>query len=215
LREQLEHRNPRRDPARRPDLAALGDSDLTEVAMNIQSETAHRSPLVEIRRERDGTHDKDGFVLSAHRGKSQGRPRTTPSSRLISHIGLPDRVSQQSPLSPRNRSLTAGPDTVSSPDNAFSYVKNRSLRELLERRSIKHLRTQAYRPRTNGKAERFIRTLVEGWAYNAIYGSSAERTNALPAWLERYNWRRSHRGIDRRTPMQRLAEINNLVRAHS
>ena len=79
---------------------------------------------------------------------------------------------------------------------------------------LRHLRTDPYTPRTNGKAERFIRTLVEGWAYDAVYGSSAERTIALAAWLERYNWRRPHRGIGRRTPMQRLAEINNVVGAH-
>jgi transposase InsO family protein len=80
---------------------------------------------------------------------------------------------------------------------------------------LKHLRTDPYTPRTNGKAERFIRTLVEGWAYDAVYGSSAERAAALAPWLERYNWRRRHRGIGRRTPMQRLAEINNVVGAHT
>jgi transposase InsO family protein len=80
---------------------------------------------------------------------------------------------------------------------------------------LRHLRTDPYTPRTNGKAERFIRTLVEGWAYDTVYGSSAERTAALAGWLERYNWRRPHRGIGRRTPMQRLADINNVVGAHS
>lgn len=80
---------------------------------------------------------------------------------------------------------------------------------------LKHLRTDPYTPRTNGKAERFIRTLVEGWAYDAVYGSSAERSAALGPWLERYNSRRPHRGIGRRTPMQRLAEINNVPGAHT
>lgn len=80
---------------------------------------------------------------------------------------------------------------------------------------LKHLRTDPYTPRTNGKAERFIRTLVEGWAYDAIYGSSAERSSALQPWLERYNWRRPHRGIGRLTPMQRLAHINNVAGAHT
>ena len=53
--------------------------------------------------------------------------------------------------------------------------------------SLKHLRTRPYRPQTNGKAERFIRTMLSGWAYGAIYGSSAERTAALDGWLWRYN----------------------------
>ena len=57
---------------------------------------------------------------------------------------------------------------------------------------IRHLRTRPYRPRTNGKAERFIRTLLGGWAYGAIYGTSRERTAALDGWLWTYNHRRPH-----------------------
>jgi transposase InsO family protein len=82
---------------------------------------------------------------------------------------------------------------------------------------IRHLRTRPYTPRTNGKAERFIKTLVDGWAYDAVYGSSRERTAALPAWLDRYNRKRPHRSIGRMPPMVRLAELraNNVVGAHS
>ena len=57
---------------------------------------------------------------------------------------------------------------------------------------IRHLRTRPRRPQTNGKAERFIRTMLGGWAYGAIYRSSAERTAALEGWLWRYNFRRPH-----------------------
>jgi transposase InsO family protein len=57
---------------------------------------------------------------------------------------------------------------------------------------IKHIRTKPYRPRTNGKAERFIRTLLAGWAYSAIYRSSAERATAISSWLDFYNSRRPH-----------------------
>src|SRR5207344_2617469 len=57
---------------------------------------------------------------------------------------------------------------------------------------IRHLRTRPRRPQTNGKAERFIRTLLGGWAYGAIYRSSSERTNALDGWLWFYNHRRRH-----------------------
>jgi transposase InsO family protein len=58
---------------------------------------------------------------------------------------------------------------------------------------IRHLRTRPYRPQTNGKAERFIRTMLGGWAYGAIYRNSAERTAALEGWLWRYNFRRPRR----------------------
>jgi transposase InsO family protein len=73
---------------------------------------------------------------------------------------------------------------------------------------VRHLRTRAYRPQTNGKAERFIRTMLAGWAYGAIYGSSRERTAALDGWLYHYNHHRRHRAIGRQPPITRL---NNLL----
>jgi transposase InsO family protein len=76
---------------------------------------------------------------------------------------------------------------------------------------IKHLRTRPYRPQTNGKAERFIRTMLGGWAYGAIYRDSAERTAALSGWLELYNWRRPHGALNRKPPGTRLRELNNVL----
>jgi len=73
---------------------------------------------------------------------------------------------------------------------------------------IRHLRTRPRRPQTNGKAERFIRTMLGGWAYGAIYASSQERTAALDGWLWHYNHRRRHQAIGRQTPITRL---NNLL----
>jgi transposase InsO family protein len=80
---------------------------------------------------------------------------------------------------------------------------------------IRHLRTRPYRPRTNGKAERFIRTLLTGWAYGAIYASSAERTAALEGWLWTYNHRRPHGALSHKPPIARLHELNNLARSYS
>jgi transposase InsO family protein len=78
---------------------------------------------------------------------------------------------------------------------------------------IRHLRTRPYRPQTNGKAERFIRTMLAGWAYSgAVYGSSRERTAALDGWLWHYNHHRRHQGIARQTPITRL---NNLLGTYS
>ncbi|MGH3427311.1 MAG: integrase core domain-containing protein [Mycobacteriales bacterium] len=77
---------------------------------------------------------------------------------------------------------------------------------------IRHLRTRPRRPQTNGKAERFIRTMLSGWAYGAIYASSTERTAALDGWLWTYNHRRRHQAIGRQTPINRL---NNLLRSYS
>ena len=75
---------------------------------------------------------------------------------------------------------------------------------------LRHLRTRPYRPRTNGKAERFIRTLLGGWAYGAIYGSSRERTAALDGWLWTYNHRRPHGSLSHKSPIARLHELNNV-----
>jgi transposase InsO family protein len=76
---------------------------------------------------------------------------------------------------------------------------------------IRHHRTRPRRPQTNGKAERFIRTLLGGWAYGAIYATSPERTRALNGWLFRYNHHRNHSAIGRKPPITRLNERNNLL----
>jgi len=73
---------------------------------------------------------------------------------------------------------------------------------------IRHLRTRPRRPQTNGKAERFIRTMLGGWAYGAIYSSSRERTAALDGWIHYYNHQRRHQAIGRQPPITRL---NNLL----
>jgi transposase InsO family protein/transposase len=77
---------------------------------------------------------------------------------------------------------------------------------------VRHLRTRAYRPQTNGKAERFIRTMLAGWAYGAIYASSRERTATLDGWLFTYNHHRRHRSIGRQPPISRL---NNLLGSYT
>ena len=76
---------------------------------------------------------------------------------------------------------------------------------------IRHLRTRPYRPQTNGKAERFIRTLLSGWAYGAIYATSTERTAALDGWLWHYNHQRKHSALSHKPPTTRLAERTNLI----
>jgi len=171
-------------------------------------------PSFDVQRERGGTHDKDGFVLSAHPGKSQGRPRTTSSSQLISQNGLPLPRLPTTPRVPGTRSSRRGRTAVSCPDNGSCYrseVHALALQEL----GIRHLFTRPYRPRTNGKAERFIQTLTNRWAYGAIYGSSTERTAALKGWLTHYNFTRPHGSLSHKPPGARLHQLTNLARNYS
>ncbi len=72
---------------------------------------------------------------------------------------------------------------------------------------LRHLRTRPYRPQTNGKAERFIQTILREWVYGRLFKSSAERARALPFWLDHYNYRRRHGSLGHRPPGSRLAEL--------
>jgi transposase InsO family protein len=101
-------------------------------------------------------------------------------------------------------------------DNGSAY---RSTSHALACRALRlrHLRTRPYRPRTNGKAERFIRTLLAGWAYGTIYRDSHQRTTALSVWLDHYNYRRPHGALSHQPPASRLAQLtrNNLHGSYS
>ena len=91
-------------------------------------------------------------------------------------------------------------------DNGACYL-SRVHAEVCRELGLRHLRTRPYRPRTNGKAERFIKTLRDRWAWGALYGTSAERTAALPGWLAYYNFSRRHGALGHRPPAARLAEL--------
>jgi transposase InsO family protein len=95
-------------------------------------------------------------------------------------------------------------------DNGSAYV---SIAHAVacRRLKIRHLRTRPYRPQTNGKAERFIRTMLAGWAHGPIYGSSRERTQALDGWLFHYNHRRRHSALGHQPPISRT----NLLGSYS
>jgi transposase InsO family protein len=80
-----------------------------------------------------------------------------------------------------------------------------------KRLGIHHLRTRPHRPQTNGKAERFIRTLLQGWAYGPIYGTSRERTNALDGWLWHYNHRRRHSALGHQPPVTRTNLLGSYI----
>lgn len=91
-------------------------------------------------------------------------------------------------------------------DNGAAYRSNAhalACRQL----GIRHLTTQPYRPRTNGKAERFIQTLTRRWAYGRIYQTGAERIAALPAWLNHYNFTRPHGSLSHKPPGSRLTNL--------
>jgi len=91
-------------------------------------------------------------------------------------------------------------------DNGSAFVAHAYRRALAEL-GLRQLRIRPYRPQTNGKAERFIQTLLNEWAYERIYGSSAERTAALPLFLARYNFNRPHGSLGHKPPASRLTKV--------
>ena len=81
---------------------------------------------------------------------------------------------------------------------------------------IRHTFTAAYRPQTNGKAERFIQSALREWAYPWVYQNSDERTHVLDSWVHHYNWHRAHQGIGGVAPMTRLNKrSSNLLTLHT
>jgi len=92
-------------------------------------------------------------------------------------------------------------------DNAFVYRRNRSLRELLARRGIRHLLIPIRRPQVNGKVERYQQTLKREWALGRIYRSSEHRAQALSHWLGYYNERRPHSSLGGRSPISRVHNV--------
>src|SRR6266496_867189 len=92
-------------------------------------------------------------------------------------------------------------------DNGWQYARSRDLRQLLTQRQIQHLRTQPYRPRTNGKVERFHQTMAREWAYGLVYRTHRHRNAALPHWLNHYNTTRPHSSLGGQPPISRVHNL--------
>jgi transposase InsO family protein len=92
-------------------------------------------------------------------------------------------------------------------DNAWAYTRSGVFRQLLSERQLKHLTTKPYRPRTNGKVERFHQTMAREWAYGLLYRSHRERARALPHWLDHYNHHRPHSSLGGRPPISRVHNV--------
>jgi transposase InsO family protein len=100
-------------------------------------------------------------------------------------------------------------------DNGGCY-KSYAFRDACAALGIRHIRTKPYTPQTNGKAERFIKTALNEWAYATAFNTSEERKAQLPCWEHRYNWHRPHMGINKATPISRLGLTrNNLLKLQS
>ena len=92
-------------------------------------------------------------------------------------------------------------------DNAWIYIRSRAVRQLLIQHEIRHLTIKPYRPRTNGKVERFHQTMAREWAYGLVYRSHRERAAALPHWLNHYNTTRPHSSLGDRPPISRVHNV--------
>ena len=103
-------------------------------------------------------------------------------------------------------------------DNGSAF-RSKAFARACERLGIRHKVTRAYRPQTNGKAERFIQSALREWAYAWTFQNSAQRTDALHSWQHHYNWHRPHAGINATTPMSRFPRLtkpeNNVLTGHT
>jgi transposase InsO family protein len=99
-------------------------------------------------------------------------------------------------------------------DNGSCY-KSAAFRKACQKLGLRHLRTQPYTPKTNGKAERFIQSSLREWAYAQTYTHSDQRTAQLQRWLHRYNWHRPHRSLNRLPPISRLHLEDNVLTTHT
>ena len=98
-------------------------------------------------------------------------------------------------------------------DNAKAYAESFLFAETAAGLGIRLKRTRRYRPQTNGKVERFNKTLLDEWAYGRLYRSNTERRRAFTRWLRLYNHRRPHTSLDGLTPMAVL--VNNVHGKHT
>ena len=100
-------------------------------------------------------------------------------------------------------------------DNGSCY-RSFAFRDACKALGIRHIRTRPYTPKTNGKAERFIQTALNEWAYARAYDTSDQRAAHLPEWVHSYNWHRPHGGIGSAKPISRLGLTgDNLLRHHT
>src|SRR5256885_336906 len=97
-------------------------------------------------------------------------------------------------------------------DRAYSYIASRAFRETIASLQVRHKVIRPYRPQTNGKAERFIQTLLAEWAYAKLYRSNQERRRALPKWLHHYNYHRPHTALRGQPP---VATVNNVCKHYN
>ncbi len=98
-------------------------------------------------------------------------------------------------------------------DRSRTYTMSRAFQDVLQALRLRHKITRPYRPQTNGKAERFIRTLLGEWAYARLYRSNEERRSAFPKWLYHYNHHRPHTALGGQPPI--TAAVNNVSGKHT
>ena len=161
--------------------------------------------------------DGGGWKL---RGRGQGLHRTTRIGFDYLHVAIDDhsRMAFVRAL-PDEKGPTCGQfvaDTVAffaelgitvervMTDNAMNYVRSRAFASALVQLGIRHHRIPPYRPRANGKVERFNRTMAEEWAYVRLYRSNSQRLRDLPRWIDYYNRRRPHTALGGQAPITRV-----------
>jgi transposase InsO family protein len=191
-------------------------------------EREHPGELIHIDIKKLGKFSRIGHRITGHR---TGQSRTSGIGWEFVHVCIDDasRVAfTQIRKDERKRSATAFLKAAVAyyaslgitvervmTDNGSCY-RSIAFRRACKKLGLKHLRTKPYTPKTNGKAERFIQTVLREWAYARAYDTSDQRAQELPFWMHRYNWHRPHGGIDGNIPVSKLGlTADNLLRLHT
>jgi transposase InsO family protein len=210
---------------RRLGLSRIRDLEPTEPVRRYERE--HPGELIHIDIKKLGRFVRPGHRITGNRQKGESRG----AGHEFVHVAIDDASrlafsqirrdqKKESAIAFLNEALTyyrsLGMKVTGIMTDNGSCYRAKAFARACSKLGLKHIFTRPYRPQTNGKAERFIQTVLREWAYARAYDTSDQRAKKLPVWLHHYNWHRPHGSLQAKPPISRLGlPKDDLLRFHS